>query len=143
MSPVDGETAQRVAAFRDSSQEWRRLFAELFGTFLLVVAAAGGAVVAALSHGAVSRSAEVAAPGLTVMAVILFMGKISGAHLNPAVTLAFAMRRDFPWRRVPAYVVTQLVDATLACLFLLAVLGNAGGLAPPSPARGYTDGRRY
>jgi len=136
VSPVDGEPAQRVAAFRDSSQEWRRLFAELFGTFLLVVAAVGGAVVAALSHGAVSRSAEVAAPGLTVMAVILFMGKISGAHLNPVVTLAFAMRRDFPWRRVPAYVVTQLVGATLACLFLLAVLGNAGGLGATQPGPG-------
>jgi hypothetical protein len=58
---VDGETAQRIAAFRDTRQERRRLFAELFGTFLLVVAAPGGAVVAALSHGAVSRSAEVAA----------------------------------------------------------------------------------
>jgi aquaporin Z len=136
VSHVDGEAAQRVVAFRDSSQEWRRLFAELFGTFLLVVAAAGGAVVAALSHGAVSRSAEVAAPGLTVMAVILFMGKISGAHLNPVVTMAFAMRRDFPWRRVPAYVVTQLVGATLACLFLLAVLGNTGGLGATQPGPG-------
>lgn len=95
MSSVDDENDQRVATFRDSKQERRRLFSELFGTFLLVVAAAGGGMVAALSHGAVSRSAEVAAPGLTVMAVILFMGKISGAHLNPAVSLAFAMRRDF------------------------------------------------
>jgi hypothetical protein len=112
MSPVDEETARRVAAFRDPNQEWRRLFSELFGTFLLVVVAAGGGVVAAVSHGAVSRSAEVAAPGLTVMAVILFMGKVSGAHLNPVVSLAFAMRGDFPWRRVPGYVGAQLVGAT-------------------------------
>jgi aquaporin Z len=136
VSAEDPGTAARVATFRDSSEEWRRLFSELFGTFLLVVAAAGGPVVAALSHGAVSRSAEVAAPGLTVMAVILFMGKISGAHLNPVVTLAFAMRRDFPWRRVPGYVVTQLLGATLACLFLLAVLGNAGGLGATQPGPG-------
>jgi aquaporin Z len=136
MSPVDGETVQRVAAFRDPSQEWRRLFSELFGTFLLVSAAAGGGVVAALSHGAVSRSAEVAAPGLTVMAVILFMGKISGAHLNPVVSLAFAMRGDFPWLRVPGYVVAQLVGATLACVFLLAVLGNAGAIGATQPGPG-------
>ena len=93
-------------------------------------------MVTALSHGAVSRSAEVAAPGLTVMAVILFMGKVSGAHLNPVVSLAFAMRRDFPWRRVPGYVVTQLLGATLACLFLLAVLGMAGGLGATQPGPG-------
>jgi aquaporin Z len=136
VSSVDLENARRVATFRDSKQEWRRLFSELFGTFLLVVAAAGGGVVAALSHGAVSRSAEVAAPGLTVMAVILFMGKVSGAHLNPVVSLAFAMRRDFPWRRVPGYVVTQLLGATLACLFLLAVLGKAGGLGGTQPGSG-------
>lgn len=136
MSRMDLEDAQRIATFRDLKQEWRRLFSELFGTFLLVVAAAGGGVVAALSHGAVSRSAEVAAPGLTVMAVILFMGKISGAHLNPVVSLAFAMRRDFPWRRVPGYVVTQLLGATLACLFLLAVLGNVGGLGATQPGSG-------
>jgi aquaporin Z len=136
VSPVDGETAAGVATFRDSGEEWRRLFSELFGTFFLVVAAAGGGVVAALSHGAVSRSAEVAAPGLTVMAVILFMGKISGAHLNPVVTLAFAMRRDFPWRRVPGYVVAQLAGATLACLFLRAVLGNAGWLGATHPGPG-------
>ena len=54
------------------------------------------------------------APGLMVMAIILFMGAVSGAHLNPAVSLAFAIRGDFPWRRVPGYVAVQLLGATLA-----------------------------
>ncbi len=126
----------RVANLRDPSQEWRRLISELLGTFLLVLAAAGGGIVAALSHGAVTRSAEVTAPGLTVMAVILFMGKVSGAHLNPVVSLAFAMRRDFPWRRVPGYVLAQLMGAALACLFLWAVLGNHGGLGATEPGLG-------
>src|SRR5580658_7005464 len=66
--------------FEDYSLEWRRLFAEVLGTFLLVVAGAGAPVVAAVSHGAISRSAAVVAPALMVMAIILFMGTISGAH---------------------------------------------------------------
>ena len=136
--PAVRDIEDRVADFRDASLEWRRLSSELFGTFLLVLAAAGGGVVAALSHGAVTRSAEVVAPGLTVMAVILFMGKVSGAHLNPVVSLAFAMRRDFPWGRVPAYVVAQLVGAALACLFLWAVLGDNGGLGATEPGHGVT-----
>ncbi len=78
-----------LSGFDDPLTEWRRLFAELFGTFLLVLVACGGPVVGALSPGSISRSAAVAAPGLMVMAVILFMGAVSGAHLNPAVTLAF------------------------------------------------------
>jgi aquaporin Z len=124
-----------IAIFHDDTQEWRRLFAELFGTFLLVVVAAGGGTVAVLSHGAVSRSAEVAAPGLLVMTVILFMGKVSGAHLNPVVSLAFALRGDFPWRRVPGYIAIQLLGATIACLFLSATLGHAGAEATqPGPS---------
>ena len=58
------------------------------------------------------------APGMMVMGVIFFMGTISGAHLNPAVTLAFAVRGNFPWRRVPGYIVAEVVGATLAALFL-------------------------
>ena len=50
------------------------------------------------------------------------MGHVSGAHLNPAVSFAFALRRDFPWRRVPGYIVVQLAGATLAALFLHAVV---------------------
>src|SRR5439155_17937732 len=84
--------------FDDPALEWRRLFSEILGTFLLVLAGAGAAVVAAKSGGAVSRTAEVTAPGLTVMAIILFMGGVSGAHLNPVVSVAFALRGDFPWR---------------------------------------------
>ncbi len=116
-----------------------RLFSELFGTFLLVLAAAGAAVVDAQSHGAIGRTAEVTAPGLTVMAIILFMGAASGAHLNPGVTLAFSLRGDFPWRRLPGYVVAQLAGASLACLFLAALFGKIGDLGATRPGAGVAD----
>jgi aquaporin Z len=119
--------------FDNAALEWRRLFSELFGTFLLVVVAAGGGVVAADSHGAVTRAAAVTAPGLMVMAIILFMGAVSGAHLNPAVTVGFTLRGDFPWKRVPGYVVTQLAGAALACLFVKAVLGSGNELGATLP----------
>src|SRR5207344_870914 len=97
---------------------WRRLFSELFGTFFLVLVAAGGGMMSEAFPNTISRQAAVVAPGLMVMAIILFMGKVSGAHLNPAVSLAFAARGDFPWWRVPGYIVVQLAGATLAALFL-------------------------
>jgi aquaporin Z len=125
--------------FDDPKLEWRRLFSELLGTFFLVLVGAGGAVVNATSHGSISRAAAVAAPGLMVMAIILFMGAVSGAHLNPAVTLAFSVRGDFPWRRVPGYIVVQLAAASLACLFLWAVLGKVGMLGATEPGPGIAD----
>src|SRR5579859_6468636 len=128
-------------SFDEPALEWRRLFGELFGTLLLVLAGAGGPVVDAVSRGAISRQAAVAAPGLMVMAAILFMGAVSGAHLNPAVTLAFGLRRDFPWRRVPGYLVAQFAGATLACLFLWAVFGKVGALGATVPGRGFTTGK--
>jgi aquaporin Z len=121
--------------FDDPSLAYRRLFSELLGTFFLVLAAAGGGVLHA--KGQISLSAAVVAPGLMVMAVILFMGAVSGAHLNPVVSLAFALRGDFPWKRVPRYIVVQLLGATLACLFLLAVLGNVKHLGATLPGPGY------
>ena len=125
--------------FDEPGLEWRRLFAEMFGTFLLVLVGAGAPVVDAVSHGAISRPAAVATPGLMVLAIILFMGAISGAHLNPAVTLAFSLRRDFPWRRVPGYLLAQLVGATLACVFLWALFGKVGALGATEPGRGIHD----
>jgi aquaporin Z len=128
-----------MAHFDDPSLEWRRLFSELLGTFFLVLVAAGAAVVDAKSGGAIGRTASVVAPGLMVMAIILFMGAVSGAHLNPAVTLAYALRRDFPWRRAPGYVAVQLAGATVACLFLWAVLGKVGDLGATEPGPGIDD----
>jgi aquaporin Z len=66
--------------FLDPAHEWHRLFAEAWGTFLLVVVAAGGGVIAARSGGAVTLGMIVAAPGLMVMAIIYFMGRVSGLH---------------------------------------------------------------
>jgi aquaporin Z len=123
----------------DPVAELRRLLAEVFGTFLLVLVGAGAAVVGALSSGAISRPAAVTAPGLMVMAIILSMGNVSGAHLNPAVTLAFTLRRDFPWRRVPGYVLAQLAGAALACLVLWAVYGKVGRLGATEPGVGVSD----
>ena len=125
--------------FDDPKLEWRRLFSEILGTFLLVLVAAGGGTINAVSNGAISRTAAVTAPGLMVLAVILFMGAISGAHLNPAVSIAFAARGDFPWRRVPGYIIAQLLGATLACLLLKALYGNAGMLGATEPGPGITD----
>jgi aquaporin Z len=124
--------------FADPSQEWRRLFSELLGTFFLVLVAAGGGMMSQAFPNTISRSAAVVAPGLMVLGVILFMGKVSGAHLNPAVSLAFAVRGDFPWRRVPGYVVIQLVGAALAALFLKAVVHVSATYGSNYPASGYS-----
>jgi aquaporin Z len=125
------------AEFEDPTLEGRRLFSEVLGTFMLVLVAAGGGILHA--KGQISLSAAVVAPGLMVMAIILFMGAVSGAHLNPVVSIAFALRRDFPWRRVPGYIIAQLLGATLACLLLFAVFGNVEHLGATLPGPGYQD----
>jgi aquaporin Z len=129
--------------FTNLDYEWRRLFAELFGTFLLVIAGAGGAVIDARSHGQIGRAAAVTAPALTVLAVILFMGAVSGAHLNPVVSVAFALRRDFQWRRVPGYVLAQLLGALLAALALRLTFGNVAHLGSTLPGSGFSTTQAF
>jgi aquaporin Z len=121
--------------FYDPRLAYRRLFSEVFGTFLLVLAAAGGGLLHA--KGQISLAAAVVAPGVTVLAIILFMGAVSGAHLNPVVSLAFALRHDFPAPRFLGYVLAQLIGASLGCLFLLAVFGNVEHLGATLPGPGY------
>ena len=72
---------ERINNFNDPRQGWRRLSSELLGTFFLVLVAAGAGMMSHAFPGVISRQAAVVAPGLMVMAVILFMGKVSGAHL--------------------------------------------------------------
>ena len=143
---VESETAPLVRPmgdFHDPSQEWRRLFSELFGTFLLVLVAAGGPMLGQVFPDMVGTAAAVAAPGLMVLAIILFMGEVSGAHLNPAVTIAFSLRGDFPWRRVPGYIVVQLAGATLAAWFLQAVVQVSATHGGNHPAAGYSAGDAF
>src|SRR5215471_18743767 len=130
---------KRIRDFDDPRQEWRRLFSEVLGTFLLVMVAAGGGMMGQAFPDTISRSAAVVAPGLMVLGVILFMGKISGAHLNPAVSIAFALRRDFPWWRVPGYIVAQLGGAALAALVLHAIIDVSAKYGSNYPASGYSS----
>lgn len=87
------------------------------------------------SHGGIGRVAAVTAPGLLVTAVILFMGAVSGAHLNPVLTLAFALRQDFHWRRVPGYLAAQIVGATAACVMLRVTFGAHLNFGASHPRR--------
>jgi len=128
-----------IPDFLETAHEWRRLFAETWGTFLLVVVAAGAAVIGARSGEAISLAMKVVAPGLMVMAIIYFMGAVSGAHLNPAVTLAFAARRNFPWSRVPGYIAAQIVGGVAAASFLGAMFGATGSLGATSPGSGVSQ----
>src|SRR6201986_2727399 len=127
--------------FWDDKYEARRLFSELLGTFFLVLVAVGGGMVSARFGGnAVPYGAKVVAPALMVAAIILFMGTVSGAHLNPAVSMAFAARGDFPWKRVPAYIVAQFLGAVLATLLLWALLGKQGSGGLTLPGHGVSAG---
>ena len=120
--------------FDDPRLAHRRLFGELLGTFMLVLVAAGGGLLH--GKGQISLSAAVVAPGLMVMAIILSMGAVSGAHLNPVVSLAFALRGDFPWKRVPGYIVVQLLGAALAACSC-SPCSETSGTSGDAPGRGY------
>jgi aquaporin Z len=140
---VETELLQPLADFQNPKQEPRRLFSELYGTFLLVIVAAGGGMMSQAFPNTISRTAAVVAPGLMVMGIIMFMGKVSGAHLNPAVSLAFWLRGDFPSRRLPGYIVVQLAGATLAALFLHEVINVSAKFGANYPATGYSSWRAF
>jgi aquaporin Z len=137
------DVLEPIADFQNPAQEWRRLFSELYGTFLLVLVAAGAGMVSQAFPNTISRSASVVAPGLIVMAIIMFMGRVSGAHLNPAVSIAFSLRGDFPWRRVPGYLVVQLVGASLAALLLHELIKVSSKYGSTYPASGYASWQAF
>jgi aquaporin Z len=112
---------------------WIRLIIEFLGTFILVTVAAGSGVINHYTGGGpISRTAAVIAPGAVVMAMIYAWGPLSGLHINPAVTAAFAGRGVFPRAWVVPYWVAQLAGALCAALFLQVMFGDvsAGGNYP-------------
>jgi aquaporin Z len=133
--PDESETPW-IRDAHDPQYELRRLFAEALGTFFVVLLSVGAVVVNAESHGKVPLAAQAVVPGLAIMAAIYAIGNVSGAHINPAVTFAYALRRNFPWRRVPGYWFAQLVGAVGAVAFLRGSMGNVGQLGESVPGRG-------
>jgi aquaporin Z len=118
----------------DDLSTWpRRLAAEAFGTFALVFVAVGADAMAVVSGGDVSVAARAVAPALMVAAVIYAIGDVSGAHLNPAVSLAFSLKRLFPASWLVPYWAAQLVGAVAAALVVRWLFGDAvrAGVSTP------------
>lgn len=97
---------------------YEKIASELFGTFVLVFAGTGAIVTNDLSGGAVTHVGIALTFGLVVLAMIYTLGEVSGAHLNPAVTLGFWLARRFPARSVLPYILSQCVGAVLASILL-------------------------
>lgn len=112
----------------------KKLLAECIGTYALVFAGTGAIVVNHLSHGAISHTGISLTFGLIVMAMIHTVGDISGAHLNPAVTLGFASAGRMAWHRVPGYLLAQTAGALLASTTLRILFPTHSTLGATQPA---------
>jgi MIP family channel proteins len=132
----------------DASHLLGAAIAELVGTFILVFGGTAVAVAAILSRptagGAYGSLAIALAFGLALAIVVAAIGHVSGAHVNPAVTLGMAAARKFPWNYVPIYIAAQLVGAVLAALATWVTFGGTGArsqanLAATYPAQGVGD----
>jgi aquaporin Z len=119
--------------------DWpRRILAETFGTFALVFVAVGADTMAVVSDGEVSAAAKAVAPALMVAAMIYAIGDVSGAHLNPVASLAFALKRLIPVSWLVPYWAAQLGGAILAALLVRALFGDLvrAGVSTPHVADG-------
>ncbi|KAK1262623.1 Aquaporin NIP3-1 [Acorus gramineus] len=112
----------------------RKVGAEFFGTFILIFGATAAPIVNQKYNGAETLIGNAASAGLAIMLVILSTGHISGAHVNPSITIAFAVLRHFPWIQVPAYIAAQ-VSASICASFALKGIYHpfmSGGVTVPS-----------
>jgi aquaporin Z len=112
----------------------RRLFAEAIGTFALVFAGTGAIVINQVSGGAITHLGIALTFGLIVMAMIYAVGDVSGAHLNPAVTIGFWIAHRFPGREVAGYLIAQVTGAIAASALLRFLFGNIASLGATLPA---------
>jgi aquaporin NIP len=113
---------------------FKRLAAELFGTFALVFAGTGAIVINDVSHGSITHAGVALTFGLVVLAMIYAVGDVSGAHLNPAVTIGFCAARRMVWSEAPGYLGSQLVGAIAASAFLRLLFPTHENLGATLPA---------
>ena len=116
------------------NNDLRLCFAEALGTFILVFAGTGAMIVNGLYGGIITHVGVAIAWGLVVMTVIYAFGDVSGAHVNPAVTVGFWLARRFPGRRVAPYIVSQCLGAILASLVLSLLFTDSPGLGMTMPS---------
>jgi len=115
----------------------RKLASESIGTFALVFAGTGAIIINGVSGGVITHPGIAVTFGLVILAMIYTFGDVSGAHFNPAVTIAFAAARRFPWRDVPGFIIAQLLGAFIASgllRFLFPADHTLGATLPSGPA---------
>ncbi len=120
----------------ESGGRVRRAVAEGIGTYFLVLVGPGAVMVNDFTAGALGPAGIALAFAFVVTAMVFAVGHISGAHINPAVTIAFWSVGRFPRRDVPAYVAAQCVGAVLAAFTLKAMLGSLGHMGATLPRIG-------
>lgn len=123
---------RKISFFFLSNAE--KLFAEAIGTYVLVFAGCGAIAINELSHGQVTHVGIALTFGLTIGIMIASLGSVSGAHFNPAVTLALAVRRHLPLQLLAPYWAAQVGGAALAALTLRALFGTAADLGRTVPS---------
>ena len=112
----------------------KRYVAEFIGTFILVFAGTSAIVVNELSHGVVTHLGVSLVFGLVVAAMIYTLGDVSGAHINPAVTIAFWLARRFPARQLLPYIISQLAGALVASVVVCLLFGDSSTLGATIPS---------
>ncbi|MFT4942578.1 MAG: aquaporin NIP [Patiriisocius sp.] len=111
----------------------KRFISEIIGTFALVFCGTGAMVINDFTGGTVTHVGVAITFGLIVMGMIYAFGDISGAHMNPAVTIGFAYAKKFPWKEVPLYVLAQLIGAFVASGLLLYLFPDSQTLGATLP----------
>ncbi|AUP77981.1 MIP/aquaporin family protein [Flavivirga eckloniae] len=115
----------------------KKYYSEIIGTFGMIFCGCGAMTINEITNGSISHVGVAATWGLIVMAMIYAFGEISGAHFNPAVTIAFAFAKKFSWKEVPKYILAQAIGAILACFVLWFLFPESQFLGETTPAEGF------
>jgi len=121
-------------AIKSALNNMKKYIAEFIGTFALVFCGTGAVTINEVTNGSVTHVGIAVTFGLIIMAMIYSVGEISGAHLNPAVTIAFAVNKTFSWKQVLPYIISQLIGGLAASLILKFLFPASALLGTTLPA---------